>query len=843
MSSQVVDALLREISGALYRRDSAFLNSALPLGGDLLSQPPYTVLVAELNATFPSSIHDPQDEKLEKHCVKLLPVNEDCEPDGPTGTAWPAFVIFIKEYFIYLRDRDYDLVELHERMVNLLTHCITALTHSSLGIVVLELCLEYAQVLKVLSLTFEVTEEVKQQTYNTRLSLKREGKHSYPTMQKPAERVAETLQKALNVCLADRSGGGGPGNRFARPTGKRVAIYKFSIIMAKCMAGSGNLSGLASLFSNIQKLGPPLEFYPASQRVTYLYYLGRYHSRFDNFYRAVQCLESAYMQCPRQFIRQRRQILKFLLADSIVLGRFPSQELFSRPEAEGFEKIFLPVCYAVRQGDFKALRTFVGEVGGEAETAISSGQAAYAQAWLRKFGILYKLQSHLRLSTWRCLVRKAFIIGGFHGDGKKPPMVDFDVVVSAAEFVDPTLIWPGGRQPWYQNIGNRDEWLKQRTEEWTANITKHWELDPEQNVARWPWEPGYDDFPQRLRRSVPSGGDNPEVNRPPLNDAEYDEWTVQEQHRHRTLRRYLAKMQQYRQDAGEPNDPAADSKWLEDHCMPVSSNEIEMMRWWTRHVDPYLSEKADRGLLHNLDGDLGDLNDNAKASHPFQAPRIDFGGMSRFGKDTDQLQNSTISCQVASADLMRRSSSPLFLRDYDPVDNVESEDQTRFTHGHTAVSDDSDSWSTASASSFDSDEAAEAAWSGGTFLLSRPKPFPERIPRRDYPPSPPERPPSPLNTDSLVINELSNLVSNGLINGFVSWNMRAFAIEGAKKVGALEAGFPRVWDVMVGRSRAGDQKAGVKPGWVPAWIREEYEPTSSAGGGVVTLGSARPAGG
>lgn len=118
-----------------------------------------------------------------------------------------------------------------------LRQCITALSHSSMGIVILPFCLRLAWSLKQLSLRLERTEEVRNYVFQRRRRLVQERIRFYSILQPPAERAAELLQRALVACMTDRSGGGGPGARFQKPEGKRVAVYEFANLIAKLMFG------------------------------------------------------------------------------------------------------------------------------------------------------------------------------------------------------------------------------------------------------------------------------------------------------------------------------------------------------------------------------------------------------------------------------------------------------------------------------------------------------------------------------------------------------------------------------------------------------------------------------
>lgn len=92
---------------------------------------------------------------------------------------------------------------------------------------------------------------------------------------------------------------------------------------------------------------------------------------------------------------------------------------------------------------------------------------------------------------------------------------------------------------------------------------------------------------------------------------------------------------------------------------------------------------------------------------------------------------------------------------------------------------------------------------------------------------------------------VSSLITQGLLNGFLSHSRSKFAIQGAKKKGGpLKAGFPNVWEVVSARSDAE----------VPGWKKEEAPvgrkfgsgmagPSSDFGPGtVVNLSGVRPVG-
>ena len=150
------------------------------------------------------------------------------------------------------------------------------------------------------------------------------------------------------------------------------------------------------LLTQIESQAPLLALYPAAQRVTFLYYLGRYWFSNNHFLRAAHCLEEAYLQCPRhaQCTSHRNRILTFLIPCNILLGRFPSQALFRKPECESLAPIFLPLCVSIRAGDFVSFQAHLQK----------------HEDWLFEKGLLIPLTHKLRPQLWRSLARKTFLL-------------------------------------------------------------------------------------------------------------------------------------------------------------------------------------------------------------------------------------------------------------------------------------------------------------------------------------------------------------------------------------------------------------------------------------------------
>lgn len=148
------------------------------------------------------------------------------------------------------------------------------------------------------------------------------------------------------------------------------------------------------IFVNISTISPPLSLYPAAQRVTFLYYLGRFSLSNNHHLRAALCLQEAYVQTPAQFVSHRTNILTYLIPCNLLLGRFPSQQLLASPEAQSLAPIFYPLCQAVKTGDFVRFQHHL----------------ATHEAWLFDKGLLLTLTHRLRPLVWRSLTRRAFLL-------------------------------------------------------------------------------------------------------------------------------------------------------------------------------------------------------------------------------------------------------------------------------------------------------------------------------------------------------------------------------------------------------------------------------------------------
>nr|POF15609.1 pci domain-containing protein [Quercus suber] len=234
------------------------------------------------------------------------------------------------------------------------------------------------------------------------------------------ERAANILRKAFTTCTNDRSA---YLTADGKPDGKKRGIYILANLCLKILFQCRKTRNAKQIFEGVaNQNSPPFTAYPKSQRVTYLYYLGRYLFQNSHFYRAQLALQYAYDECPvsERCTGQRRRVLIYLVTCNIILGRFPSNALLQRPEAQGLAEHFMPLCLAIRKGDLKTFAQHLDLDGPHA-------------AWFLHFRILIQLRNRCEVLVWRSLVRKIWLLNGTRPTpgSRVAPQVDLADLVSA----------------------------------------------------------------------------------------------------------------------------------------------------------------------------------------------------------------------------------------------------------------------------------------------------------------------------------------------------------------------------------------------------------------------------
>ncbi|TAQ86443.1 hypothetical protein B7494_g5229 [Chlorociboria aeruginascens] len=375
----------------------------------------YTQLSRELKTSYCDSNY------LERYIAKQLPENDNAQPDE--GDVWPGFHAFMKEYLEFWRDVNFDdLLETHSQLSALTNACITALSNTTHGIIVLPTAIQLSAALSKLAMTLDKRPDL---TQRLRKVTNIDQGESRKTL---VEGTAESIQRAFTMCLTERSSNRN-GIRDGKPEGKKVGIYSFANLVLRLLFQCRKTRLATQLFTNITQQSPPLALYPASQRVTYLYYLGRFLFSNNHFYQAQLSLQSAYDQCHAQCIGQRRLILIYLITSNIILGRFPSRALISHPESKGILEKFAPVTKAIKSGNIVEFKRFLGP-------------GSTNEHWFFKKGILLSLLHRCEVLVWRSFARKVFLLTyQFPADpnSRKAPTLDLMDLVVATQYCQKVL--------------------------------------------------------------------------------------------------------------------------------------------------------------------------------------------------------------------------------------------------------------------------------------------------------------------------------------------------------------------------------------------------------------------
>ncbi|PGG96008.1 hypothetical protein AJ79_09775 [Helicocarpus griseus UAMH5409] len=407
----VIDSFISSVADLVRNRDGAKLQDFLQIEPPL--PPVYHDMITEIRGQYPQNRNN--DEQLLGKCESVVPASE-------SGSSWSAFPIFLRQYFTFLRDVNIEnLLDTYDLLKALLNQCVIALSDSQMGVIVLPMVLYLSKVLAKLAIGLDRRPELVSH-------LLKEGTGSDEATEKVTlvEKSANVVREAFIKCLTDRSGTAGTQGK---PEGKRVGIYLMANLCLKLLFKCGKLRNAEQMFASINAQSPPLSHFPASQRVTYLYYLGRYLFSNNLFFPAQTALQAAYNQCHRQALQQRRLILTYLIPCNIILGRFPSRTLLERPESKGLDGIFLPICRIIATGDLGAFREYLD---------INSPHAD----WFARKGILLQLRNRCEILVWRSLARKVFIFSGFLGDQKAqaqrgpPPFLYLHKLEAAVRWIE-----------------------------------------------------------------------------------------------------------------------------------------------------------------------------------------------------------------------------------------------------------------------------------------------------------------------------------------------------------------------------------------------------------------------
>ncbi|ETN41401.1 uncharacterized protein HMPREF1541_03336 [Cyphellophora europaea CBS 101466] len=413
-----LQSFLEEIHNSLHDKNGQRIADLIHLDVESLPpqrQQPYVQLNAELNSQWPAS----SDAQLLQRCKQEFSQEE-------FGTFSSSFSDSIARYFRYLRDiLTADNLTKALEIRQLTSQCVTALGDARWGVVMIPIVLSFSRTLAFIATKLDRNPQLIKQSARSDSSAPRGGF---------VEDAANVLRDAFIKCLA-----GSPGTpRTSRPQSddKRVGIYLTANSTLKLLFQCLKHRNAQQLFSSIDAQSPPLAFYPAAQRVSYLYYLGRYHFANNHFLRASAALSAAYTSCHREATAHLRQILTYLLASNLILGLVPNVSLFSRAHAQALHPIFGPIISTIKSGDLGTFHALLSlPIPTSPTTAMTPNPIA---AFLLRRRIHLQLLNRLTPLLWRTLIYRTFLISGYHAtettETRKIPFLRLPLARAAARF-------------------------------------------------------------------------------------------------------------------------------------------------------------------------------------------------------------------------------------------------------------------------------------------------------------------------------------------------------------------------------------------------------------------------
>lgn len=388
MATPTLGQFLNQVNGLIVARNESKIADWLVLEPPF--GPVYHQMIEELRQAFPKH----KEAALEERCAQSLKAAQE----GDQGANWTSFTRFMVQYLGYLRDVSSDTsayLETYNLLRELQGRANSALAHPSLGYLMLQTVVTNARLVCRLAIGLDRQPELLAGSMMEGAGEEGGYRETLP------EKAANTIRVAFTTALNDRSGSPGGLDEHGFPEGKKRGVYILANMCLKILFQCRKTRNATQIFEQISGNAPPLAAYPKSQRVTYLYYLGRFLFQHNHFYRAQLALQAAYDESPAhaQCTKQRRLILVYLIVSNIILGRFPSTALLSRPEAQGLAERFQPLCAAIRAGNLAAFHH------------LTSLQSPHAP-WYLHYRILFQLQNRCEVLVWRSLVRKTFLLTG-----------------------------------------------------------------------------------------------------------------------------------------------------------------------------------------------------------------------------------------------------------------------------------------------------------------------------------------------------------------------------------------------------------------------------------------------
>ncbi|KAE8396642.1 hypothetical protein BDV23DRAFT_143230 [Aspergillus alliaceus] len=213
------------------------------------------------------------------------------------------------------------------------------------------------------------------------------------------EESARIINRMFTLCLSDRA---------SIEESRKWGIYNTTNLLFKTYFKINSVSLSKNLLRALNASSadlPDMEVFPKSHIVTFKYYVGLIHFLDENYAEAEEHLAYAWNMCHKNAIKNKEQILLYLIPCHLVTTHtLPSKRLLA--PFPRLEKLFRPLCSCIMKGDLNGF-----------DNAMTAGEEEFVKRRI------YLPLERGRDIALRNLFRKVFIAGGFEESKEGQPPI------------------------------------------------------------------------------------------------------------------------------------------------------------------------------------------------------------------------------------------------------------------------------------------------------------------------------------------------------------------------------------------------------------------------------------
>lgn len=198
------------------------------------------------------------------------------------------------------------------------------------------------------------------------------------------EKAADSLLAGFRVCVGD--------TRTNEPYSKKIGMLTIVNQLLKVYFYINKIHLCKPLIRAIDSTNLK-EPFPLAQRITYKYFVGR-KAMFDSDYRAAdEHLSFAFQNCHRKSIKNKKQILTYLVPVKMLLGYMPTKRVVCKYDLA----LFWDLACAVKNGNLRGI-----------DQVMEEHESFFIQAGI------YLIVEKLKISAYRNLFRRVYLAENSH---------------------------------------------------------------------------------------------------------------------------------------------------------------------------------------------------------------------------------------------------------------------------------------------------------------------------------------------------------------------------------------------------------------------------------------------